>query len=89
MEIVEAKVSRDYFALMAMFAEWLEAKANRVAVPLSEKGRNIVLSKAMRDWDAWIVIVDGAAEDLVFETFHLPTIPTPSPTGEGMQEGGS
>ena len=91
-DIIEHKVGNDYFALHAMFAEWLEGKANRVAVVLSEKGRNVLLAKTLRDWDAWVVIVDRTAEELVFETFHapekyIPPISPPSPTGEGRLRG--
>lgn len=86
-DIIEHKVGNDYFALHAMFAEWLEGKANRVAIVLSEKGRNVLLAKTLRDWDAWVVIVDRTAEELVFETFHAPEkydppISPPSPPGK-------
>ncbi len=93
-QIVEQKAGKDYYRLFVIFTTWLETTANAVSVTLSEKGRNIVIAKTLRDWDGWVTIVDRAAEEMVFETFHpagytptSPTIPTPSPTGEGYEEG--
>lgn len=91
-KIVELQGGKDYYRLFGMFASWLQRQADADNPEMDNHVRNVLISKTLRDWDAWVVIVDRAAEDMVFETFHptkyeSPPISPPSPPGKVSEEG--